>query len=195
MSTDSRIGSLSSILSSGPRRRSPVTALKQVEVGSDEIAEPGEGRSEVAKELNTAGPAVVTPRPSRKAQPARPAATKDVHRRVVCRVQQEFHDQLTAYARSHNISHGAVVLRAVEKAHTDRAIVAQRARSATGSSLFVGTGAAQIRPATARVILDVRLHSQDVDVLDRLVTEHGVKDRTDLIKQALTYFLTESEES
>lgn len=28
-------------------------------------------------------------------------------------------------------------------------------------------------------------------MLDRLVTEHGVKDRTDLITQALTYFLAD----
>lgn len=195
MSTDSRIGSLSSILSSSPSRRATVTSLKQADTGLSETSEIGENSSKPAEEPSTARLAEVPTKPVPYAKPARPAATKEVHRRVVCRVLQESHDQLAAYARSHNISHGAVVLQAVEKAHTDGAFAADRAYPATGSSLFVGTSAARIRPAAARVILDVRLHSQDVDVLDRLVTEHGVKDRTDLITQALTYFLADGDET
>lgn len=184
MSTDSRIGSLSSILA-GERPRRAATSLKRVTI------EP-EATSETASDVADAVVEAAAPRRRPPASQRTPAARTGVRRRVVCRVPQDTHDRLADYARRRNISHGAVVLQAVEKAHVDAAFT-EEASSNTHreSALFIGTNVAQTKLAAAKVVLDVRLHMEDIEVLHKLVVEHGTRDRTDLINQALAHFFAQ----
>lgn len=177
MSTDNRIRSLSSILGSPARQPTRLSQVKSVTV------EPLDER--VAESSSTL---VASSRPAKARQPSA-ATTDDVIRRVVARVWQGHHEQVVAYAHLHNISHGAVVLQAVEYAHGGDLLISESGRHQTATGLFVGAHAAQTRTAEAKVTLEIRLHRHDLAALDRLVLEHELKDRTDLINQALTHFL------
>lgn len=122
--------------------------------------------------------------PSSKASASSTASKLE---RVPTRITESLHTRLNAQTAATNKSQTAVMLEAVERAHTANAFDFPNAVS----SIFVGTAARRRGPAAGKVTVDFRPRTEDLAVLVQLMEQHNAPDRTAFIVAALEYFLPE----
>lgn len=160
-------------------RPSPTTTPAD-SAGRDIAAhEPG-GRTAAVKSLG-----------ARTASPQRPRASEASDggtRRVAFRLDPGLHRRLVERAARERTSNGNVVLDALQAAHDANTLVPRPAQPER-RGLFVRT---PVRTSpTPSVLVEIRLHSQALVEVDRLVTETRAGTRTQLFQNALAHYLAE----
>ena len=171
--TSDRFGSISGLLANKPAPRQatvhPITA------------EPGEQ-------------AASTPAPRQRQRaataPSRPRSEESsgATRRVAFRLEPDLHARLAAAAKNRESTHGNIVLDAIEDAHSagrlgDLVAADKNTPNSASTALFVRS--APRGPAKPSIPVEIQLHTQAVDQLDRLVSEHSADSRTQLMVVAL----------
>lgn len=181
--SDNRLGNIGSILNGGnprPRLIDPdAEAPAGPEAAPTSTAQPATRpptRSETTKPAPQT--AMGETRPSRR--PARPRAAGP--RRVALRLEQQLRDQLVDRS-SRERPLAAVVLGMIAEAHERNELTqhvqAEQARQGSGGGLFAGTATRIAGRATA--LVELRMSTDDFEVLDTLARKAGAKDRSQFI--------------
>ncbi|MDF9716456.1 hypothetical protein [Nocardioides sp. ChNu-99] len=129
---------------------------------------------------------------SRTSAPRRINATSATRARVVLRMPEHVHRFMVDAARQDQLTHAAVVLQAVEHTYVDGRL-AERLTELRRAEQPVRTGLFTTQPARAtpepKVLVELRLRHEDLEVLDGLITEVGANDRSELINTSLALYL------
>ena len=129
-----------------------------------------------------------------KASPARRRPTSATAsggvRRVAFRLAPDLYGRLAATATAERVSHGQIVLDAVEAAAGRDELTALTAGPAENSPAGLFPRLPQRAPAAATIPVEIRIDARAVDILDQLVTQSGADNRTQLITAALRSHLT-----
>lgn len=97
-------------------------------------------------------------------------------------------EKLVAFRDEHGMSNGQVVIAAIEKAHPKLPQLIHPV-TAGGGGLFAQRATRGVRTTEGPLTpLNVRLYTQDYEVIDRLVEEFGAYSRGHLVTVSLTEF-------
>lgn len=97
-------------------------------------------------------------------------------------------EKLVAFRNEHGMSNGQVVIAAIEKAHPRLPHLIHPV-TAGGGGLFASRATRGVRTTEGPLTpLNVRLYTQDYQVIDRLVEEFGAYSRGHLVTVSLTEF-------
>ena len=99
-------------------------------------------------------------------------------------------EKLVAFRDEHGMSNGQVVIAAIEKAHPKLPELIHPV-TAGGGGLFAQRATRGVRTTEGPLTpLNVRLYTQDYEVIDRLVEEFGAYSRGHLVTVSLTEFFS-----
>jgi hypothetical protein len=185
--TSDRFASIGDLLPNRPAavrpltpRTSPTTTTLKDAPGRDVVGPKPASRTVPA---NSSGARTATPRRPRASE-----VSSGGTRRVAFRLDPELHRRLVDRATRERTSNGNVVLDAIQSAHDANTLV-PRPTQPELRGMFIRT---PIRNnPTPSVLVEIRLHTQALSEVDRLVTETRAGTRTQLFQSALAHYLTE----
>ena len=178
--TNPRFQNIGAILAKAPDRPAPDLEAAEVQpedpTGTVTHLDPARtGKPEPSTRAKT---------PSARRRPTSATASGGV-RRVAFRLAPDLYDRLAATATAERVSHGQVVLDAVEAVAGRDELTALIAGPAEDSPVGLFPRLPQRAPAAATIPVEIRIDARAVDILDQLVTQSGADNRTQLITAAL----------
>lgn len=185
--TDDRFATISGLLNSPPRTRTPLRIADEPDTASAPPTQTAPARrpKPAAEAKAETGPAGASPKS---------LSSEGGTQRVVLRLRAPLHAQLVAHVASTRSSQGDVVLDAIEAAYTAGRLtdLVAQAQDVDAGTLFVRTK--KRGPAEATIPIELRLRREAVTQVDRLATETHADSRTQLIVVALEAHLTRTDQ-
>ena len=177
--TSDRFMSISGLLTTRPERKA--ATVRRIDSGPSDSA-----ADQLTESVEASLPNRAQKRQPKEASKSREAAGGN--RRVVFKVAPELHARLVEHARRTGLSHGNIVLDAVEEAYASNTlaqiVASSKRQTADGrTSLFARTAPREV--AASSVTVEIQLRAQAVDQLDHLVAECNAENRTQLLNAAL----------
>lgn len=177
--TEDRFTSISGLLTARPEHR-PATVHRIMPEPTDSNAGPQNGVGESASAR--------TPRRSRATEAPKSRESAGGNRRVVFKIDPSLHSRLVDHSKRTGVSHGNIVLDAVEAAYVNdtlAALVAAAKRPAADEKTALFARTATRENAAPSVTVEIQLRAQAVEQLDQIVTQYEADNRTQLLNAAL----------